>query len=83
MENEKLDFYKALADIARRFTTIDSEKHPKLMAFDHNHYYVVCNEDMFEEYEDFVATNTKTLKEIFPKQFKCFKLEEMNDGSFL
>ena len=77
MENEKLDFYKALADIARRFTTIDSEKHPKLMAFDHNHYYVVCNEDMFEEYEDFVATNTKTLKEIFPKQFKCFKLEEM------
>ena len=77
MENEKLDFYKALADIARRFTTIDSEKHPKLMAFDHNHYYVVCNEDMFEEYEDFVATNTKTLKEIFPKQFKCFKLEDM------
>ena len=77
MKNEKLDFYKALADIARRFTTIDSEKHPKLMAFDHNHYYVVCNEDMFEEYEDFVATNTKTLKEIFPKQFKCFKLEEM------
>ena len=77
MENEKLDFYKALADIARRFTTIDSVKHPKLMAFDHNHYYVVCNEDMFEEYEDFVATNTKTLKEIFPKQFKCFKLEEM------
>ena len=77
MENEKLDFYKALADIARRFTTIDSEKHPKLMAFDHNHYYVVCNEDMFEEYEDFVATNNETLKEIFPKQFKCFRLEDM------
>lgn len=77
MENEKSDCYKALADIARRFTMISSEKHPKLMTFDHNHYYVVCNEDMFEEYEDFVATNTETLKEIFPKQFKCFKLEEM------
>ena len=77
MENEKLDFYKALTDIARRFTVVDSEKHPKLMTFNHNHYYVVCNEDMFEEYEDFVAQNAETLKEIFPKQFKCFKLEEM------
>lgn len=77
MENEKLDFHKALADIAHVSTMIDSVKHPKLMAFDHNQYHVVCNEDMFEEYEDFVATNSETLKEIFPKQFKCFKLDEM------
>lgn len=77
MENEKLDLYKALAGIAHISTKIDSEKHPKLITFEHNHYFVVCNEDMFEEYEDFVATNSETLKEIFPNQFKCFKLEEM------
>lgn len=77
MENEKLDLYKALAGIAHISTKIDSEKHPKLITFEHNHYFVVCNEDMFEEYEDFVATNSETLKEIFPNQFKCFKLEDM------
>ena len=77
MENEKLDLYKALAGIAHISTKIDSEKHPKLITFEHNHYFVVCNEDMFDEYEDFVATNSETLKEIFPKQFKCFKLEDM------
>ena len=77
MENEKLDFYKALAGIAHISTMIDNEKHPKVITFDHNHYCVVCNEDMFEEYEDFVATNSETLKEIFPTQFKCFKLEDM------
>lgn len=77
MEKEKLAFSNALADIAHRFTMIDSEKHPNLITFDHNHYYVVCNEDMFEEYEDFIATNSETLKEIFPKQFKCFKLDDM------
>ena len=77
MENEKLDLYKALAGIAHISTKIDSEKHPKLITFEHNHYFVVCNEDMFEEYEDFVATNSETLKEIFPKEFKCFRLEDM------
>ena len=77
MENEKLDLYKALAGIAHISTMIDNEKHPKVITFDHNHYTVVCNEDMFEEYEDFVATNSETLKEIFPNQFKCFKLEDM------
>ena len=77
MENEKLDLYKALAGIAHISTKIDSEKHPKVITFEHNHYCVVCNEDMFDEYEDFVATNNETLKEIFPNQFKCFKLEDM------
>lgn len=77
MDNEKLDLYKALAGIAHISTKIDSEKHPKLITFEHNHYFVVCNEDMFDEYEDFVATNNETLKEIFPNQFKCFKLEDM------
>lgn len=89
MKSKENAFYDAFVNSLRGFTGITNAEHPEIMTFHYNHssrynhYLVVCNDDMFEEFERFVDKNIETINEIFPKKFKYFKLDEITIGKLL
>ena len=76
MEDNKSNFYGALVEISRRLVYIYNAEHPKFRIFEHEDYTVITNSDMMQECRTFIYGNIELIDDIFPKQFKCFKLDE-------
>lgn len=89
MKSRENAFYDAFVNSLRGFTGITNTEHPNVMTFHYNHpfrynqHLVVCNDDMFDEFERFIDQNIEMIDEIFPKKFKYFKLDETTIGKLL
>ena len=76
MESKERAFGSALAANTSKWMVLANDEYPNVMVFRHESYYVVCNDDMLDEFDKFIEINHKFIKNIFPNEFKCFKLDE-------
>ena len=76
MESKERAFGSALAANTSKWLSVATDESPNVMVFRYESYYVVCNDDMLDEFDKFVENNHELIKNIFPSEFKCFKLDE-------
>lgn len=76
MNSIERTFGSALARNTCEWISIVNDKHLNVTVFRYKAYYVVCNDDLIDEFNEFVKNNYKYVNEIFPSEFKCFKLDE-------
>lgn len=76
-EDDKKYFYKELAENAYIFPLIcNEEEHPEFLVFKHEGYTVMCNGELMKKFIKFTDKNIAIINDIFPKEFRCFKLDE-------
>lgn len=76
MESNEKAFNTALAKNTSEWMSIVDDKRPAVAIFSIKGYFVVCNETLVNECDDFITKNHLYIDKMFPSEFKCFKLDE-------